>query len=123
MLITLREGMRTCLTILVLAALSVGCLAGEIRKGAIMQVKPNSIWFQDTTKLRHWQQLNRRGNSTALASYQDEVLSRRDAWQFINQLTIQVLSYEPGKHQVEVEMKTEGRMLGSTWWLDADALG
>jgi hypothetical protein len=100
------------------------CLAfaGEIRKRATMQVRPNSIWFQNTDKLTHWQQLKKSGNSAALASYQDEVLSERDAWQFTKPLTAKILSYEPGKNQVNVEMKTAGRMLGSTWLLDADAL-
>jgi hypothetical protein len=96
--------------------------AGEIRKGATMQVKPNSMWFQDTARLTHWQQLKKSGDSTALASYQDEVLSSRDAWQFTKRLTVRILGYEPGKGQVNVEMKTAGRMLGSTWLLDADAL-
>jgi hypothetical protein len=42
--------------------------------------------------------------------------------QFTNQLTVEILSYEPQQNQVNVEMKTPGRMLGTTWWLDADAL-
>jgi hypothetical protein len=114
--------MRAYLTLFVLVALGIGSFAGEIRKGATMQVKPNSIWFQNAAKLTHWQQLKKSGNSTALASYQDEVLSHRDAWQFTKQLTVKILSYEPGKNQVNVEMKTQGRMLGSTWLLDVDAL-
>jgi hypothetical protein len=103
-------------------ALSIVSFAGEIRKGATTQVKPNSIWFEDTAKLAQWQQLKKSGDSAALTSYQDEVLSHRDAWQFINQLTVKILSYERGKNQVKVEMKTPGRLLGSTWFLDADAL-
>ena len=86
-----------------------------------MQVKPNSIWFQDADKFTRWQEL-KTSDSTALASYQDEVLSDRDAWQFTKWLTVKVLSYEPRKNQVNVEMKTAGRLLGSTWLLDADAL-
>lgn len=114
--------MRVFLTLFILVALSIGSFAGEIQKGATMQVKPNSIWFQDTDQLTHWQQLKKSGNSTALASYQDEVLSNRDAWQFTNQLTVRILSYEPRENQVNVEMKTPGRLLDSTWLLDADAL-
>jgi hypothetical protein len=114
--------MRPYLTLFILAALGIGSFAGEIRKGATMQVKPNSIWFQDTAKLTRWQQLKKSGDSTALTSYQDKALSHRDAWQFTKQLTVKILSYEPGKNQVNVEMKTPGRMLGSTWLLDADAL-
>jgi hypothetical protein len=83
---------------------------------------PNSIWFQDADKFAHWQRLKRRGNSTALASYQDKVLSNRDAWQFINQLRVRVLRFEPGKHRVNVEMRTEGRLLGTKWLLDSDSL-
>jgi hypothetical protein len=100
----------------------VGVFAGEIRTGATMQVKPNSIWFQDAAQLTRWQQLNKSGDSKALASYQNEVLSNRDAWQFTNQLTAKILGYERGKNQINVKMKTEGRMLGTRWWLDADAL-
>jgi hypothetical protein len=96
--------------------------AGEIRTGATMQVKPNSIWFQDAAQLTRWQQLKKGGDLKALASYQDKVLSNRDAWQFINELTVKILGYERGKNQVNVEMKTEGRMLGTKWLLDADAL-
>jgi murein L,D-transpeptidase YcbB/YkuD len=114
--------MRTFLAPFVLVALTVGSFAGEIRHGATMQVKPNSIWFQDTAKLTHWQQLKKIGDSAALASYQDEVLSQRKAWQCTKQLTVRILSYERGKNQVNVEMKTAGRMLGSTWVLDADTL-
>jgi hypothetical protein len=66
--------------------------------------------------------LKKSGNSKALASYQNDVLSNRDAWQFTKPLTVQILSYEPGKKQVNVEMKTPGRMLGSKWFLDTDAL-
>src|SRR5215216_5085686 len=100
-------------------ALDIGSFAGEIRRGATMQVKPNSIWFEDTAKLTRWQELKKSGNTTALTSYQDEVLSHRDAWQFSNQLIVKILSYERGKNQINVEMKTPGRLLGSAWLLDA----
>jgi hypothetical protein len=114
--------MRAYLTLLVLVVLGIGSFAGEIRKGATMEVKPNSIWFQDAAKLTHWQELKKSADAPALASYQHEVLSHRDAWQFLNQLTVKILSYEPRKNQVNVEMKTPGRTLGSTWLLDANAL-
>ena len=87
-----------------------------------MQVKPNSLWFQDAATLAHWQQLKKSGKSTALASYQHKVLSGREAWQFTEQLTVKILSHEPKKNRVNVEMTTAGRMLGTTWSLDAGAL-
>jgi hypothetical protein len=96
-------------------------LAGEIRKSATMQVKPNSIWFEDVAKLTHWQQLKKSSESKAV-SYQDELLAKRDAWQFIKPLTVKIVSYDSRKKQVNVEMMTPGRMLGTRWVLDADAL-
>ena len=38
--------MRAALALFILVALSVDAFAGEIRKGATMQVKANSIWFE-----------------------------------------------------------------------------
>ena len=87
------------LTLFILLAFSLGCFAGEIRKGATMQVKPDSIWFEDAAKLTRWQQLKKSKNSRALVSYQDKVLSNRDAWQFTNELTVEVLTYEPKSGQ------------------------
>jgi hypothetical protein len=110
------------ITLFLLVALGIASFAAEIRKGATMQVKPNSIWFQDAAKLAQWQQLKKSGNSKALAAYQNAALSHRDAWQFAKQLTVKIVSYESAKKQVNVEMKSPGRMLGSKWWLDADAL-
>jgi hypothetical protein len=114
--------MRAYVTLLTLVALTIGSFAGEIRTGSTMQVKANSIWFQDSTLLTHWPQLKKSGDSAKLKSYQDKVLSQRDAWQFLSQLTVRVLGYDPGKQQVNVEMTTPGRMLGTKWFLDASAL-
>jgi hypothetical protein len=114
--------MRAFLSLLFLIAFGIGGFAGDIQKGATMQVKPNSIWFADAAELTHWQQLKTNGNPAALASYQDKMLSNRDAWQFSNQLTVKIIGYEPAKNQVKVEMTTAGRLVGTTWMLDADAL-
>ena len=114
--------MRAFLALLLLAALSIGAFAAEIRKGATMQVKPNSVWFENVAKLTRWQQLKKSGNAAALTSYQDEALSKRDAWQFMSPLAVKVLSYQARDNQVRVEMTTPGRLLGTTWSLDADAL-
>jgi hypothetical protein len=120
---SLRKAVRTLLALLIVAASAGGSFAGEIRKGATMQVKPNSIWFEEAANLTRWQQLKRGGDPAALASYQEELLSHRDAWQFINRLNVKILEYQPGKNQVLVEMTTAGRMLGTKWFLDPDALG
>jgi hypothetical protein len=95
---------------------------GEIQVGGTFEVKVNSIWFEDVAKLTHWQRLRNHGNAKALRSFEDRVLSKRDGWQFVNPLTVKIISYDRGKHQVKVEMTTPGRFLGSTWFLDVAAL-
>jgi hypothetical protein len=114
--------MRAVLALFVLLALNAASFAAEIRRGATMQVKPNSIWFEDTAKLTRWQQLKKSGDAAALASYQDSALSKREAWQFMSPLAVKVLSYQPRNNQVRVEMTAPGRLLGTTWSLDAGAL-
>ena len=114
--------MRAFLALLVLAASATGALAGEIRKGAIMQVKPDSIWFEDAAKLTQWQKLKKSGKPAALASYQEGIRTRREAWQFIAPRTVKILSHRPAANRVRVEMMTEGRMRGSIWLLDTSAL-
>jgi hypothetical protein len=104
------------------AATCVEASAVAIRRGAVVQVKPNSIWFEDAAKFLHWQRLKKSGNAAALASYQDDLLHRRDAWQFTNPLTVRVVRYLPHENRVEVEMVTDGRFVDTPWILDADAL-
>ena len=111
------------LTVLVLVASITAAFAGPIRKGAVMQVKPNSIWFEDVAKLTHWQELKKAGNEAALTSYQEQMLGQREAWQFLKPLKVKILRYEAATSQVNVEMKTAGRLQGTTWWLDASAVG
>jgi hypothetical protein len=108
--------------VLGIATAAFGAFAGEIKNGATMQVKANSIWFQDPALLARWQKLKKAGDAKALAQYQDKVLRARDAWQFLDQLPVKILRYEPGKHRVSVEMTTEGRLNGTTWSIDPDAL-
>jgi len=117
-----RTSLHAFLTILVLVALITGAFAKPIRKGAVMQVKPNSIWFDESAQLTHWQQLKKSGNAAALTSYQEQMLGQRDAWQFVKPLKVKILRYEPATSQVNVEMKTAGRLQGPTWWLDASAM-
>ena len=106
--------MKSSLRILsLLLALAIVSVAGEIRKGATMQVKADSFWVQDAAKLSLWQQFKKSGNSKALEAYQDKVLSDRDAWEFTKQLTIRIISYDAAKNQVNVEMRTPGRLLAT----------
>ena len=85
-------------------------------------MKPNSIWFQDNSQLAQWQKLKQTGNAKALSVFEKKVLGSRDAWQFIYQLDVKILNYEPAQHRVSVEMTTDGRMKGTDWVLDPAAL-
>jgi hypothetical protein len=106
--------MRGLLTPLLLLASVAGSPAAEIRKGVTTQVKPNSFWFEDAAKLTEWQQRRKSSGGAAFASYQRTILSERAAWQFINPMTVKVLGYEAAKKQAQVELKTSGRLAGST---------
>ena len=114
--------MNSLKTLSLLFALTIASYAGEIRKGATMQVKPNSIWFQKVKELSHWQRIKKSGDSKALEAYQEKEMSERDAWQFTTQLTVKIVSYDAANHQVTVEMETPGRMAGTTWFLDDSTL-
>ena len=108
----------------VLVALSVASAgAQELRKGAMVEVPAGTIWFRDASRLARWQGLKKSGNDAALAAYQQQVLASRDAWQFTNPLTVKVLDIGAGRNLVRVEMLTPGRMLGTTWLVDAGAVG
>jgi hypothetical protein len=107
---------------LLLLASSIASFAGEIQKGATVQVKADSIWFQKVKELSHWQRIKKSGDSKALEAYQQKEMGERDAWQFGNQLSVKIISYDAATNQVHVKMLTPGRMLGTDWFLDADAL-
>jgi hypothetical protein len=115
--------LRVFLTVLILVATITAAFAGPIRKGAVTQVKPNSIWFDESAQLTHWQELKKSGNAAAVTSYEQQMLSQRNAWQFLKPLKVKILRYELATSQVNVEMKTAGRLQGTTWWLDASAVG
>lgn len=114
--------MRMFAAVIVLAAVASACLAGEIRKGATVQVKADSIWFQDAEKFARWQALKGGGDTKALAAYQEEALHQRDAWQFTKPLAVKILAVAPKANRVDVEMMTVGRLQGSRWLLDTDAI-
>ena len=105
-----------------LLASAVASCAGGIQKGATVQVKADSIWFQKVEELSHWQRIKKSGDSKALEAYQEKELGERDAWQFGNQLSVKIISYDAATNQVHVKMLTPGRMAGTDWFLDAGAL-
>ena len=106
----------------VLATATTGAFAIEIRAGATMHVKPYSIWFQDDINMTHWQELKKAGDAKAAAAYADEICAQRDAWQFINQSTVKIISYNSTNNRVNVELRDPGRFQGTKWLVDSNAL-
>lgn len=108
--------------LIILAALAAATGASAFEKGETLTVKPDRIWFEKPETLTRWQELKRSGDQAALAAYEDHVLGEREAWEFSAPLTVEVLGYDADRKQVSVEMKTPGRMEGTTWVLDAEAI-
>jgi len=115
------ENMRVILAAIGIVVFANSCLAAEFAKGATRQVKPNSIWLQDAAEFAHWQGLKKSGDAAALDAYQEKMLSSREAWQFLTQLDVKVLSYDKKRKQVSVKMLTPGRFEGEDWLLDVDS--
>ncbi len=113
---------RVAASVLLLSALAVGSVAAVIRPGSRVEVKSNSIWFEDRAKLSEWQQLKKAGDAAALQVYETRVLGTREAWQFTKPLAVKILGFETSTDQVNVEMTTPGRLEGSVWMLDAAAI-
>jgi hypothetical protein len=111
--------MRIILAAIAVVIMASSSFAAEFAKGATRNVKPNSIWFQDADELAQWQSLKRGGDAAAFSAYEEKMLSSREAWQFIPQLSVKVLSYDSKRKQVSVEMLTPGRLQGEDWVLDA----
>jgi len=62
--------------LLLLAVVAKAALAGDISAAAVMQVKANSIWFDDAPSLMHWQELKKRGDAADLAAYEKDKLGK-----------------------------------------------
>ncbi len=71
-----RNARSLCLALVALLAVGGACLAGDIRAGAAMQVKPYSVWFQDIDKFEQWQTLKKSGDAKAFAAFQEKTLAR-----------------------------------------------
>jgi hypothetical protein len=108
------------ITLCALAILSHTVWAADIHKGAIMQVKADSIWFQDLSLFSRWQKL-KNDNSPELNSFEVKQLDSRNAWAFTKPLPVKIISFDATTNRVNVEMEI-GRMKGSVWWLDASAI-
>ncbi len=114
--------MRVLLALMIVAMLGTASFAADIRKGAVMQVKADSIWFEKAAGLTAWQKRKKSEDAAAIASHQEKLLSSRDAWQFLKSLEVKILKFSPRTNQVGVEMRTPGRMSGTRWFVDASAI-
>jgi len=105
-------------TFLVLLSAGIFAFAGEIREGATVYVKANSMWFQSASTLATWQRDKKHLSPEDLKAHQDNILGSRDAWQFITKQPVRIRRYWATVHEVEVEMLSPGRLHGSIWWVD-----
>jgi len=101
-----------------LVAMNVCSFAAEIREGARMHLKENSMWFQSSSELATWQRFQQVSTPQVIKTYQDVVLGTREAWQFGNKLPVRIVTYWPNEHEVEVKMLPVGGRF-DIWWVDA----
>ena len=100
---------------------AIAAAAADLRVGATAEVKANSMWFEEAAQLARWQQVKRRSDAKALTAYEDKVTRAREAWRFLNPLSVRILAHDKARHQVKVEQLTAGRLQGSTWYVDETA--
>jgi hypothetical protein len=106
-----------------LAVLASSALAIDIRAGSTMHVKAGTTFFQeDDGDMTHWQELMKAGDTKAAAAYADEISAQRDAWQFVNQMTVKIVSYDAANNRVHVQLTDPGRFQGTTWLVDPSAV-
>jgi hypothetical protein len=105
-------------TLVVLISAGTFTLAGEIREGATMYVKANSMWFESASTLATWQRDKKRLAPQDLKAHQDDLLGSREAWQFITKQPVRIRLYWAAENEVQVEMLSPGRLHGSVWWVD-----
>lgn len=98
-------------------------LAGDVKTGDTVHVKPMSIWFEEREQLAAWQAVKQKGEGKALEDYEKNVLAEREAWQFVNPLEATVLGHEPKRHEVKVRLLSEGRLKDSIWFVDDSTIG
>ena len=105
-------------SLVVLLSPAVFALAGELREGATMYVKANSMWFESDSALSAWQRDKKHLSPEALKAHQEALLGSREAWRFVSKLPVRIRRYSPSKSEVEVEMLSPGRFQASLWWVD-----
>ena len=105
-------------TLLVLLSAGPFALAGELREGATIYVKANSMWFESASTLATWQRDKKHLTPEALKAHQNNLLYSREAWQFIAKQPVRIRRYWTTESEVEVEMLSPGRLHGSVWWVD-----
>ena len=58
-----------------------------------------------------------------LAAFQVQALTERRALSFEAALKVRIIAYDSATRRAQVEMIAPGRLAGSQWYLDANALG
>ncbi len=107
----------------ILPLLNAASLGAEVRVGAIIEVNANSTWFEDALKLDEWQQKRKAVDAKAFRAYQEQLLAKREAWQFTRPLKVRIIGYNRRKNRVYVEMLSKGRFEGLNWFIDKSGFG
>jgi hypothetical protein len=115
-----RHVLKAGVAALLLAAVCVGS-AGAGR-GATIVVPANTIWFADAARLAHWQKLRDSDDPVGRSDYQEKLLHRREAFQFLRPLTVRLLGHDRARHRLVVQMISPGRFQRTMWYLDDAAL-
>jgi hypothetical protein len=100
---------------LIMTVLAVSLLAAEIREGATMYVKADSMWFESYSGLDTWQRDKKNLTPEALKAHRENLLGTREVWQFVRKLPVRIRTYYAAASAVEVEMLSPGRFQSSVW--------
>lgn len=114
--------MRAFTAVLVLVLMTAATSAADIRKGATMRIKAETLWFEDAGKFARWQRMKTRDDAATIARQEQSMLRAREAWRFEGAQSVKVLDPGVKGGGVRVEMLAEGRMQGTRWVVEESAV-
>ena len=114
--------MRAFTTVLAMLLMTAAASATDIRKGATMRVKADTLWFEDAGKFARWQRMKTRDAAATIARQEQSMLRAREAWRFEGVQSVKVLDLGVKGGGVRVEMLAEGRMQGTRWVVEEGAV-
>ncbi|QUS37817.1 hypothetical protein RPMA_02260 [Tardiphaga alba] len=116
--------MRALVSILLLIASPVASHGtSAYRSGTVIDIKANTLLFQDQTTASTWRKLKAGRDERLLLDFERSVIATRTAWSFTRTVSTKVLRYDPAKPYLQVKLTSDGRMRGSVWILATEQLG